>query len=82
MKNVKSMILVSTLIAGAIISAMAFAQPKYPFTRTYYSDASHTTIVGFYSQGCTSSGYTGQVTNYYTTVEDESRPCWKRGWEE
>lgn len=60
---------------GAIISGYALASPPHPFERTYYSDASHTVVVGYQNQGCWHSTHSGQYTPYYDEIEYEEIYC-------
>lgn len=66
MKTIIRGLLLITLVTAA--SAALFAAPPYAFERTYFTDASHTTICGYYNQYCWGANWGGCVTAYY---EDE-----------
>jgi len=62
------------LAVSALVCAYAAAHPPYSFDITYYSDASHTTVVGGGWFTCSGQTHTyGQVTDFYDESNEE--PC-------
>lgn len=58
-----------TALAAVFIGTMAYAAPMYDEEGVYYSDSSHTNIVGGKSVSCYSGAqYWGQRTFYYKII--------------
>ncbi len=64
---------VAVSMVGLTIATDAMALPDYSIERSYYSDATYSTVTGEWSREC--SGFThswGAVTPYYIDIQD---PC-------
>jgi hypothetical protein len=73
-RTIRNAVLAATLMTGTLLVATAGSAQAIPFpgqhegyTYVYYSDASHTTVVGGWSYGsCGGGSDWGEHTSYYT----------------
>lgn len=71
---------IALLVVSALLCAYTSAHPLNSFDITYYSDASHSTVVGGGWFTCSGQTHTyGQVTQYYDESNEES--CGSGGYE-
>lgn len=72
MMKVNRITMLVAVAASALAATAALAKWPTAYERTYYSDASHTVVVGHEWRGCVTWRIEGQQTPYYDELYTHS----------